>query len=389
MDFTFPSDVARFREELRDYLDRTVTPELMAEVYQGSTIHAMMGPTTRAFWRQLGADGYLGLGFPAEYGGGGKSVFYLHAFRQEMDYRRLPMPVVTISTVAPSLVHFGTEEQKRQYLPGIFRGEIEFAIGYSEPEAGTDLASLKTTAVRDGDYYVINGQKSFTSGAHFSDYIWLAVRTDPEAPKHRGISLLIVPTNSEGIMITEFETMTTQRTNLTFYDNVRVPVTARVGEENAGWKCITTQLDYERVAISPLAWYQGMFDRAVELVREHGLENDPYTRTVLTQAASELSVLGVMDLKATAMVENGQVPVADASLLKVMSNEALIRFAGEVLQILGSRGLLRQEADGALFDATHDTFERKLRGATINLFGGGNNDTQRDIIGTHALQLPR
>lgn len=389
MDFTYPEDVLAFRDDFRAYLDRTVTSGLMDEVYQGSTIHAMMGPATRAFWRTLGADGYFGLSFPTEYGGAGKSIFYLHAFCYEMNYRRLPLPVVTLNTVAPALMHFGSDEQKRQYLPGILAGEIEFAIGYSEPEAGTDLASLKTSAVRDGYFYVVNGQKSFTSGAHFSEYIWLAVRTDPEAPKHRGISLIIVPTDSPGLTITEFDTMTTQRTNLTFYDNVRVPVTNLVGEENGGWRCITTQLDYERVAISPLAWFEGMYDRAVEIVRENGLGEEPWTRTILTQAASELSVLKVMDMRATAMVENGQVPVADASLLKVMSNEALIRFAGELLQSFGARGLLRQESAGALWDETHDTFERKLRGATINLFGGGNNDTQRDIIGTHALRLPR
>src|SRR3990172_12427580 len=246
MDFEYPADVLAFRAEFGRYLDSVVTPELIEEIRAEG---AWGGPHTKAFWRRLGADGHFGLGWPEEYGGGGKSPFYLHAFNYEMAYRRLPVPVVTLNTVAPTLMRAGSEEQKQKYLPGILRGEVEFCIGYTEPGAGTDLASLDTRAVRDGDSYVINGQKIFTTGAGHADYVWLAVRTDPEAPKHRGISLLIVPMTSDGIEVRPLYTMGGGRTNITFYDNVRVPVSELVGEENSGWHYMTTQLDFERLAI--------------------------------------------------------------------------------------------------------------------------------------------
>ncbi|MDP3767422.1 MAG: acyl-CoA dehydrogenase family protein [Dehalococcoidia bacterium] len=226
MDFAYPAEIAAFREELRRYLDTAVTPDLVEEIRSGEE---WGGPRAREFWRRLGADGYFGIGWPEEYGGGGKSVLYLHAFNYEMAYRRLPIPLVTLNTVAPTLMRAGTEEQKQEYLPKILRGEIEFSIGYTEPEAGTDLASLKTRAVRDGDSYVVNGQKLFTSGADHADYVWLAARTDPDAPKHKGISVLIVPIASEGVEVRPLPVMSGTSTTVTFYDDVRVPATALVG----------------------------------------------------------------------------------------------------------------------------------------------------------------
>ncbi len=388
MDFQYPADVQAFREEFRRYLDSVVTPELVEEiaVNGGETT----GPLTKAFWRRLGEDGYFGLGWPVEYGGGGKSMLYLHAFNYEMAYRHLPVPVVTLNTVAPTLMRIGSEEQKKECLPKILRAEIEFSIGYTEPEAGTDLASLKTRAVRDGDSYVINGQKVFTSGAHQADYVWLAVRTDPEAPKHRGISILVVPLESEGIEVRPLYIMHGGRTNVTFYDNVRVPLSALVGEENRGWYYMTTQLDFERVAISPVAYIERVFDWLCQLFRQEGLAlDDEWTRVALAGWAADLNALKVMDLKTASMVANGEVPVSEASLLKVLSNEFRARLLGEALQMLGSAGLVRRGSQGARLDTARDTIERQIRESPINLFGGGSNDIQRDIIGFHGLGLPR
>jgi alkylation response protein AidB-like acyl-CoA dehydrogenase len=384
MDFAYPQGVADFREEFGRYLDSVVTEDLLEEI---STSGAeTTGQLTKAFWRRLGEDGYFGLGWPAEYGGGGKSVLYLHAFNYVMMYRRLPVPIVTLNTVAPALMRVGSEAQKQEYLPRILRGEIEFAIGYSEPGAGTDLASLETRAVRDGDTYVVNGQKVFTSGAHHSDFVWLAVRTDPEAPKHRGISLLIVPLDSEGVEVRPFPTMGGYRTNITFYDNVRVPLSALVGEENRGWTYITTQLDFERVAISPIPGIERVFDSLVVLFRDNGRALGEWTRSAFARWAADINALKVMDLKMASMIDNGEVPYYEASLLKVLSTEFQTRFYNEALQALGSSGLVKRGSPGEVLNGD---IERSLKSSTVLLFGGGSNDVQRDIIATHGLGLAR
>ena len=388
MDFALPSEIRAFQDEFRGYLDSVLTPELLKEIRGGR--RETTGPKTKAFWRKMGKDGYLGMGWPTEYGGGGKSALYLYAFNYELGYRGLPIPVVTLNTVGPALMRVGTEEQKKEFLPKILRAEIEFAIGYTEPEAGTDLASLKTRAVRDGDSYVINGQKVFTTGAHQADYLWLAVRTDPEAPKHRGISLLIVPLDSEGIDVRPLPTIGGGRTNITFYDNVRVPVSALVGEENRGWYYMTTQLDFERVAISPVAEIERVFDSLCEAFREQGVAADEeWTRVTLANMAADLNVLKVLDLKTACMVANGEVPVYEASLLKVLSNEIRLTLCSEAVQMMGSAGLIRKGFPGAPLDSAERSLEGQLKGAVIGLFGGGSNDIQRDIIATHGLGLPR
>ena len=386
MDFAYPTELTEFRAEFGRYLDSTTTPELIEE-NRGDGKWG--GTHTKAFWQKLGTDGYFGLGWPKEYGGAGKSVLYLHAFNYEMGYRRLPLPVVTLNTVAPTLMRTGSEEQKQAYLPRILRGEIEFSIGYTEPEAGTDLASLKTRAVRDGDSYVINGQKVFTSGADHADYVWLAVRTDPEAPKHRGISILIVPLDAEGVEITPMPLMTDSSTNITFYNDVRVPVSALLGEENRGWQYMTTQLDFERVAISPVPHIEQIFDWLCELFRGKESESGGWTGVTLARIAADLNVLKVMDLKVACMVADGEVPVYEASLLKVISNEVRVSLCNDALQMLGDPGLIRRGSPGAQRDRTTDTIEHQLRESVINLFGGGSNDIQRDIMATHGLGLPR
>jgi alkylation response protein AidB-like acyl-CoA dehydrogenase len=322
-----------------------------------------------------------------EYGGGGKSLWYLHAFNYEMNYRRLPVPVVTLNTVAPTLMRIGSEEQKRQFLPAVLRGDIEFSIGYTEPEAGTDLASLQTRAVRDGDVYVVNGQKMYTSGAHHGDYVWLAVRTDPEAPKHRGISILIVPLDAEGLEIRPLHVMGGGRTNITFYNDVRVPVSALVGEENHGWQYMTTQLDFERIAISPIPHIARVFDALCDLFREEGLgEDEGWTASKLVEIAADLNTLKVMDLKMASMVHDGEIPYYEASLLKVQSSELQVRILNDALQMLGASGLIKRGSPG---ERLGGQIERALKSSLVLIFGGGSNDVQRDIMATHGLGLSR
>src|SRR5437660_11306741 len=207
------------RKELRAYFDELLTDEVRASL----GVSGEGSPLFRTLVAKMGADGWLGVGWPTEYGGQGRPVTDQFIFFDEVQRARAPFPFVTVNTVGPTIMGFVSDAQKDRYLPGILRGEINFAIGYTEPDAGTDLASLRTRAVLDGDEFVINGNKVFTSGANQADYIWLACRTDPEAPKHKGISVIVVPTSSPGFSFTPIVTVGDSVTTATYYDDVRVP----------------------------------------------------------------------------------------------------------------------------------------------------------------------
>ena len=215
--------------------------------------------------KQMGDDKWMGVGWPKEYGGKGLGVIEQQIFANEAARGDVHLPAVTLQTVGPTLQAFGTEKQKDMFLGKILAGDVHFAIGYSEPDAGTDLASLRTTAKRDGDHYVVNGQKMWTTGGHAADYVWLAVRTDPDAPKHKGISVLIVDTKDPGYSWTPIITSDgSHHVNATYYNDVRVPVDMLVGEENEGWRLITTQLNHERVMLGPAGRLEGLRDLVAE-----------------------------------------------------------------------------------------------------------------------------
>jgi alkylation response protein AidB-like acyl-CoA dehydrogenase len=226
-----------------------MTPEVRAALAGGDG-DLGDGQAYRSVIRQLGRDGWLALSWPAEFGGHGGTMLDQLIFTDEAAAARVPVPFLTINTVGPTIMRFGTPEQKSFYLPKIAAGEIHFSIGYSEPEAGTDLASLHTTAVRDGEEYVIDGQKMWTSLIQYADYVWLACRTDPAAERHRGLSIIIVPTDAPGFSWTPVPTVAGVVTSATYYSGVRVPASSLVGEENQGWPLITSQLNHERVALT-------------------------------------------------------------------------------------------------------------------------------------------
>src|SRR5438309_10922812 len=259
MRLVYTPEQEALRDELRAYFKDLLPPEVASQIHFGES----GGEMYRKVIRQMGEDGWLGIGWPREYGGQGRSPVEQFIFYDEAMRAGAPVPLVTLNTVGPTLMTFGTEDQKQRFLPAILRGEMHFAIGYTEPEAGTDLASLRTRAVRDGDEYVVNGNKVFTTGAHDADFVWLACRSDPDAPKHKGISILLVDTTLPGFKVTPIETVADGRTNATFFDDVRVPASMVVGGENNGWKLITTQLNHERVALSP----PGRIERRAEEVR--------------------------------------------------------------------------------------------------------------------------
>ena len=245
MDFAFTPEQVALRQELREYFTALMTPE----VEEALAETGWEGPLYKELVRQIGRDGWLGVGWPKEYGGQGRTPMEQLIFFDEVQRANAPVPMLAINTVGPTIMRFGNDEQRARFLPPILAGELHFAIGYTEPGAGTDLASLRTSAVRDGDEYVVNGQKVFTTQVDVADYVWLAVRTDPDAPKHKGISILLMPTDAPGFSHTPIHVMGEGRTNATYYQDVRIPVANLVGEENAGWRLITTQLNHERVAL--------------------------------------------------------------------------------------------------------------------------------------------
>jgi len=311
-------------------------------------------------------------------------------FTDEAAIAGAPVPFLTINSVAPTIMAFGTDEQKKFYLPKIASGDLHFAIGYSEPGAGTDLAALRTTAVRDGDEYVINGQKMWTSLIQYADYVWLAVRTNPEAKKHRGISMLIVPTTAPGFSWTAVHTMAGPDTSATYYEDVRVPVANLVGEENGGWKLVTNQLNHERVA---LVSAQPIFV-ALNAVREwaqntkdiHGsrLIDSEWVQLNLARVHAKAEVLKLINWE-LATDEAAPSP-ADASAAKVFGTELATEAYRLLMEVLGSAATLRPDSPGALL---RGRVERMHRACLILTFGGGTNEIQRDIIGMVALGLPR
>jgi alkylation response protein AidB-like acyl-CoA dehydrogenase len=376
------------REELRAYFARMMTPELLQEI-SGSEGG---GPLYRKALRQMGADGWLGIGWPKEWGGQGRTPIEQFIFSDEVQRAGFPLPFLTLNTVGPTLARFGTEPQRQEFLPKILKGELHFAIGYSEPGAGTDLASLTTRAVRDGDDYVINGSKVFTSLADYADYIWLAARTNPDAPKHRGISMLMVSTRLPGFKLTPIWTMGGVRTNATYYENVRVPASCLVGKENEGWSLIVNQLNHERVSLSPygslakLCEESRVWAQQTKLADGRRVIDQPFVRANLARAHAKLEVLKLMNWKQAWCMTRGSLQPADASATKVFATEFYVEAYRLLLEIFGAAGALRAGSPDAVL---RGRVERMYRTTLILTFGGGTNEVQREIIAAAGLQMPR
>jgi alkylation response protein AidB-like acyl-CoA dehydrogenase len=294
--------------------------------------------------------------------------------------------LVTLNTVGPTLMRYGNEEQKNFFLPRILAGELHFAIGYTEPEAGTDLASLRTRAVRDGDEYVVNGNKVFTTGASDADYVWLACRTDTEAPKHKGISILLVDTALPGFKVTPMDIISGQKTTATYYDDVRVPVSAIVGAENEGWKIITTQLNHERVALSAPGRIERVLDETLDWAKDTGAIDKPWVRLNLARVKAKCHAQRLMNYRLASDMAHGNLKAADASALKVFGTELAVEAFKLLLEIVGPAGTLQDDAPGV---ALGGRLDRAWRRAVVTTFGGGVNEVQREIIATTGLGLPR
>ena len=385
MHLDFTPEQKQLRAEIRASLEAVMTPErraLVANRLEG-------GPEFKECVQALGAAHLLGVGWPKEYGGRGFSAIEQFIFNEEIQRANAPIPFVTLNTVGPTLMQYGTEEQKQTFLPAILDGTVEFAIGYSEPAAGSDLASLRTTAVRDGDAYVVSGQKMFTSGANHADYIWLAARTDPAAKKHRGISIFIVPTSSPGFSWKPLHTMPGISTFYTFYDDVRVPASSIVAGENEGWKLITTQLNFERAAMGNLGAVEPLFEKTLEWAQATEVDggrviDQPWVRHALARVEAQVAAYRIMNLRVNAAMTKGALGMGEASAVKVFGTELTQQVARELLEVLDRNGVRKGE-DAPLRGA----LESAYRIAVINTFGGGANELQRDIIAMAGLFMPR
>ena len=388
MYIAYTEEQEALREELRAYYERLLTPEIREALYQGHGI----GPTMRAVVRQMGADGWLGIGWPKEYGGQGRSQIEQFIFFDESMRAGAPVPILTINTVGPTLMRHGSDELKRFFLPKILKGEIHFCIGYTEPNAGTDLASLTTRAERDGDTYVINGQKVFTSLAGDADYVWLATRTDPAAPKHAGISIFAVDLRTPGIRVDPMHLLSEHDINAVFFDDVRVPASSLVGRENQGWKLITSQLNHERVTLCSSGLLEQSFSETRRWAQETRLAggrrviDQEWVQVNLARVYAGLEFLRLLNWKVAWTGTQGRLDVADASSIKVFGTEWYLESFRLLMEIVGPRAYLKRRSAEAV---SMGRLEQYYRSLIILTFGGGTNEVQRDLIGMFGLGLPR
>jgi len=375
----------QLRSELIAYYDRILTPEIREAVH----LEHGCGPVTREVVKQMAADGWYGIGWPKEYGGQGRSQLEQFIFFDESMRAGAPVPMLTINTVGPTIMQFGTEEQKQRFLPRILSGEIHFSIGYSEPEAGTDLAALRTRADLDGDEYVVNGQKMWTSLASDADYCWLAVRTDQEAAKHKGISMLVVDLKTPGITIEPLHLLSTHDINAVYYDDVRVPAENLVGGVNQGWNLIMNQLNHERVTLCSSGLLEQSYQEVVRFAADHRTRSgariidQEWVQVNLAKVRSGLDFLRLINWK---VASSDHLDVADASTIKVFGTEFYLESFRLLMEILGPRSYLARHSAA---DVLAGRLEMNYRSLIILTFGGGTNEIQRDLIAMFGLGLPR
>ncbi|GAA4107672.1 hypothetical protein GCM10022215_00720 [Nocardioides fonticola] len=344
------------------------------------------GPTYQRIVKQMGEDGWMGIGWPTEYGGRGLGEIEQTLFANEAQFADVHLPAVTLQTVGPTLIRYGTEKQKEMFLGRILSGDVHFAIGYSEPDAGTDLASLRTSARRDGDHYIVNGQKLWTTGGHQADYLWLAVRTDPDAPKHKGISILIVDTSDPGYSHTPIITADgSHHVNATYFNDVRVPVDMLVGKENEGWKLLTTQLNHERVMLGPAGRIEGLRDRVADWARAAGVQDAEDVREVLGRVTTVFRVNELLNWEVARAAAAGDPDVADASASKVFASDQVQRLLAELIAVIHRHGDPADAETAALLEYLDAQAKRNL----VLTFGGGVNEVQRELIAMFGMSLPR
>jgi alkylation response protein AidB-like acyl-CoA dehydrogenase len=381
----------QLRSELRAYFAELVTPEVRAGLASATGEFGEYGEASvyKDVIRQIGTDGWLGIGWPEEYGGQNRSMIEQLIFTDEAAIAGVPIPYLTLNTVGPTIMRFGTDAQKQEILPAILKGEMHFSIGYSEPGSGTDLASLQTKARLEGDEWVINGQKMWTSLIQYADYVWLACRTDPDLPRHKGLSMILVPTTALGFSYTPVHTIAGVGTSASYYVEVRVPKDNLVGELNGGWALMTNQLNHERVALTSAA----PLEHSVKLVREWAQQTKnpdgsrvidaEWVQILLGRSHARVDMLKLLNWKLASATDD--LSPAHASATKVYGSELATEVYRALMEIVGPDAVVSGDSPGAVL---RGRLERFYRSALVMTFGGGTNEIQRDIIGYVGLGLP-
>ena len=379
------------REELREYFAQLVTPEIRAGLASATGEFGEAG-VYRDVIRQIGRDGWLGIGWPKEYGGQARSMVEQLIFTDAAANAGVPIPYLTLNTVGPTIMRFGSEEQKEYFLPKILAGDLHFSIGYSEPGSGTDLASLKTKATLEGDEWVINGQKMWTSLIQYADWLWLACRTEPDAPRHKGLSMILVPADAPGVSYTPVHTVAGVGTSATYYSDVRVPASNLISERGGGWALMTNQLNHERVALTSAAPLQ----LSLKLVREWAAEtrnpdgsrviDTEWVQIALGRAHARIEALTLVNWKLAADADHGvALSPAEASATKIYGSELATEVYRSLMEVVGPHAGITGDSPGAVLAGRLERFHRS---SLVMTFGGGTNEIQRDIIGYIGLGLP-
>jgi alkylation response protein AidB-like acyl-CoA dehydrogenase len=391
MRIAFDPEQVALKEELQGYFAALVTPEVKAGLASATGEFGEAG-VYKAVIKQLGTDGWLGIGWPLEFGGQARGQVDQLIFTDVAADFGVPIPYLTLNTVGPTIMRYGTDEQKAAFLPKILAGDLHFSIGYSEPDSGTDLASLKTRAVREGDEWLINGQKMWTSLIQYADWIWLACRTDPDLPRHKGLSMILVPTDADGFSYTPVHTVAGVSTSATYYEDVRVPASNLVGELNGGWPLITNQLNHERVSLTSSA----PLTMSLKLVREWAQQtknpdgsrviDTEWVQIALGRAHAKIQALTLINWKlASDADQKTALSPAEASATKIYGSELATEVYRSLMEVIGPNAGLTGASDGAVLAGR---IERYYRSALVMTFGGGTNEIQRDIIGYVGLGLP-
>lgn len=391
MEFHLNADEAAFRDEVRAFLRRELTPEVFA-AHRDTTEQGMWtADFTKAFRRKLGEAGYLGMGWPKEYGGGGRSRIYQAILWDEMEWHRAPGLDRSMTYIPNAVMTFGSDAQKAALLPQISRGEISWFVGYSEPEAGSDLANLKTRAIADGDDFVITGQKAFSSDAHMADYGWVATRTDPNSERHKGLSMFIVDMKSPGVTIARHPTMAGWTHHSVHFDNVRVPRSMLVGELHQGWKVVMGAIDFERAALASPGLVNYQFDRLLAWCA-HGRDgderpiDDPVVQDTLVRLAIEAEGARIMSYWLASLHARGQYPQHETSLALLVKREVARLFDEAAMDLLGPYAPLRAGAPHAQLDGE---VEIEYRDHLYFQFAAGGFDITRNVVAQRGLGLPR
>lgn len=391
MDFEFSEKECEFLREVDQFLKENHDPKVM-DVTRENMAQVCDTPDRRAFMKKVAEKGWLGITWPKEYGGQEGEGFFEYLLNEKLSSVGAPQIGKGVGIIGKTLINVGSEKLKREFLPQILDAKIEFAVGYSEPSAGSDAAAMRLKAERKGDGWVLNGQKVFTTSAHFADWYWVGARTNPEAPKHHGISLFLVRMDDPGLTIHPMYTMGNERTNAVFFDNVFVHDDYRVGELNKGFQYIAEALDIERFSMFTFAPIRGRMEVLADYVKTakrdgKPLKDDAVVRHKVAELATECEVARVLGVKfVDAALNSDKTPTVEASEYKLYATELSRRLADATMDIVGPGAQLALHTEDAPLKGRGESCYTYT---VIDTIGGGSSQVQRNIIAKRKLDLPK